>query len=176
LRVALNNKSPFFLQLTSFGTYFPQQQEFVEKLGDKYAQDGESLLYNGPYTMTAGTAGGGQTVVLEKNDKYWDKDNVAVETINGRIVKENDTAINLYEGGELDLTPWRATRSSSTWTAPTSSGGWSPSRLRAAQPEGAGPRQHQHPQGAHDRLRPGGLTDQILQTAPCPPTGSSHPQ
>jgi oligopeptide transport system substrate-binding protein len=51
-----------------------------------------------------GHRGGGQTVVLEKNDKYWDKDNVAVETINGRIVKENDTAINLYEGGELDLT------------------------------------------------------------------------
>ena len=104
LRVVLNAKSPFFLQLTSFGTYFPQQQQFVEQQGDNYAQDGESLLYNGPYTMTAGTAGGGQTVVLKKNDKYWDKDNVAVETINGRIVKENDTAINLYEGGELDLT------------------------------------------------------------------------
>ena len=104
LRVQLNNKSPFFLQLTSFGTYFPQNQKFVEKLGDNYAQDGESLLYNGPFTMTAGTEGGGQTVVLSKNDKYWDKDNVAVETINGRIVKENDTAINLYEGGELDLT------------------------------------------------------------------------
>ncbi|CAA9423332.1 MAG: Oligopeptide ABC transporter, periplasmic oligopeptide-binding protein OppA [uncultured Rubrobacteraceae bacterium] len=104
LRVVLNSKSPFFLQLTSFGTYFPQQQEFVEQQGDNYAQDGESLLYNGPYTMTAGTAGGGQTVVLQKNDNYWDKANVAVETINGRIVKENDTAINLYEGGELDLT------------------------------------------------------------------------
>ena len=104
LRVVLNAKSPFFLQLTSFGTYFPQQQQFVEQQGDNYAQDGESLLYNGPYTMTAGTAGGGQTVVLKKNDRYWDKDNVAVETINGRIVKENDTAINLYEGGELDLT------------------------------------------------------------------------
>ncbi len=104
LRVSLVAKSPFFLQLTSFGTYFPQQQEFVEKLGDKYAQDEESLLYNGPYTMTQGTAGGGGTIVLQKNDKYWDKANVAVETINGRIVKENDTAINLYEGGELDLT------------------------------------------------------------------------
>ena len=104
LRVTLVSKSPFFLQLTSFGTYFPQQQKFVENLGDKYAQDGESLLYNGPYTMTEGTAGGGQTIVLQKNDSYWDKANVAVETINGRIVKENDTAINLYEGGELDLT------------------------------------------------------------------------
>lgn len=104
LRVELNAKSPFFLQLTSFGTYFPQQKKFVEQQGDNYAQDGESLLYNGPYTMTQGTAGGGGTVVLKKNDKYWDKANVAVETINGRIVKENDTAINLYEGGELDLT------------------------------------------------------------------------
>lgn len=104
LRVTLVSKSPFFLQLTSFGTYFPQQQKFVENLGDNYAQDGESLLYNGPYTMTEGTAGGGQTIVLSKNDNYWDKANVAVETINGRIVKENDTAINLYEGGELDLT------------------------------------------------------------------------
>jgi oligopeptide transport system substrate-binding protein len=104
LSVELISKSPFFLQLTSFVTYFPQQQEFVEKMGDKYAQDGESLLYNGPYTMTAGSTGGGSTVVLQKNEKYWDKANVAVKTINGRIVKDNDTAINLYEGGELAIT------------------------------------------------------------------------
>ncbi len=104
LRVELVSKSPFFLQLTSFGTYFPQQQEFVEKLGDEYAQDADSLLCNGPYTMTQGTAGGGGTVVLERNEKYWDKENVAVKTINGQIVKENDTAVNLYEAGELDLT------------------------------------------------------------------------
>jgi oligopeptide transport system substrate-binding protein len=104
LSVELISKSPFFLQLTSFVTYFPQQQEFVEKMGEKYARDGDSLLYNGPYTMTAGSTGGGSTVVLQKNEKYWDKANVAVKTINGRIVKDNDTAINLYEGGELAIT------------------------------------------------------------------------
>jgi oligopeptide transport system substrate-binding protein len=104
ISVELIAKSPFFLQLTSFVTYFPQQQEFVEKLGDKYAQDGDSLLYNGPYIMTAGSEGGGSTVVLQKNEKYWDKANVAVKTINGRIVKDNDTAINLYEAGELAIT------------------------------------------------------------------------
>ncbi len=110
LRVTLNAKSPFFLQLTSFLTYFPQQQEFVEKLGDKFAQDGDSLLYNGPYTLTQGTAGGGGTVVLEKNEKYWDKANVAIKTINGRIVKDNNTAINLYESGELDITALEGTK------------------------------------------------------------------
>ena len=104
LRVGLISKSPFFLQLTSFVTYFPLNQEFVEKMGDEYAQDGDHLLYNGPYTMTAGSQGGGSTVVLQKNEKYWDKDNVAVKTINGRIVKDNDTAINLYEAGDLAIT------------------------------------------------------------------------
>ena len=110
LRVELNAKSPFFLQLTSFVTYFPQQQEFVEKLGDKYAQDGESLLYNGPYTLTQGTAGGGGTIVLTKNEKYWDKKNVAVKTVNAQAVKENDTAIKLYEAGELDITALEGTK------------------------------------------------------------------
>jgi len=110
LRVELNAKSPFFLQLTSFLTYFPQQQEFVEKLGDKFAQDAESLLYNGPYTLTQGSAGGGDTAVLQRNEKYWDKANVAIKTINGRIVKENDTAIKLYEAGELDITALEGTK------------------------------------------------------------------
>ena len=104
LSVTLNAKSPFFLQLTSFAIYFPQQQKFVEKLGDKFARDADSLLYNGPFVMTKGTEGGGGTSVFKKNDKYWDKENVALTTVNGQIVKENDTALNLYEAGELDLT------------------------------------------------------------------------
>jgi oligopeptide transport system substrate-binding protein len=103
LSVELISKSPFFLQLMSFAIYFPQQQEYVEKLGDKFARDADSLLYNGPFIMTQGSEGSGGTAVFKKNDKYWDKENVAVKTINGRIVKEEDTRINLYEGGELDI-------------------------------------------------------------------------
>jgi oligopeptide transport system substrate-binding protein len=104
ISVTLNAKSPFFLQLTSFAIYFPQQQKFVEKLGDKFARDADSLLYNGPFVMTQGTEGGGGTTIFKKNDKYWDKENVALTTVNGQIVKDNNTAVNLYENGELDLT------------------------------------------------------------------------
>jgi oligopeptide transport system substrate-binding protein len=104
LSVTLVSKSPFFLQLTSFAIYFPQQQKFVEKLGDKFARDQDSLLYNGPFIMTQGEEGAGGTVVFKKNDKYWDKENVALTTVNGQIVKESDTALSLYEAGELDLT------------------------------------------------------------------------
>jgi oligopeptide transport system substrate-binding protein len=104
LRVTLVSKSPFFLQLTSFPLYFPQQQKYVEQQGDDYAQDADTLIYNGPYVMTQGGVGAGGTTILEKNDRYWDKANVAVQRINGRIVKDSDTALNLYEAGELDIT------------------------------------------------------------------------
>jgi oligopeptide transport system substrate-binding protein len=104
LRVTLVSKSPFFLQLTSFPLYFPQQQKYVEQQGEDYAQDADTLIYNGPYVMTQGGVGAGGTTVLEKNDRYWDKANVAVQRINGRIVKDSDTALNLYEAGELDIT------------------------------------------------------------------------
>jgi oligopeptide transport system substrate-binding protein len=104
LRVTLVSKSPFFVQLTSFPLYFPQQQKYVEQQGDDYAQDADTLIYNGPYVMTQGGVGAGGTTVLEKNDRYWDKANVAVQRINGRIVKDTDTALNLYEAGELDIT------------------------------------------------------------------------
>src|SRR5215211_3482160 len=104
LRVTLVSKSPFFLQLTSFPLYFPQQQKYVEQQGDDYAQDADTLIYNGPYVMTQGGVGAGGTTVLEKNDRYWDKANVGVQRINGRIVKDTDTALNLYEAGELDIT------------------------------------------------------------------------
>src|ERR671911_1907286 len=104
ISVELLSQSPFFLQLMSFAIYFPQQQEYVEKLGDKFARDADSLLYNGPFIMTQGEEGAGGTVVFKKNDKYWDKESVALTTVNGQIVKESDTALNLYEAGELDLT------------------------------------------------------------------------
>lgn len=104
LRVGVVSKSPFFLQLTTFPTYFPQQQAFVEQQGDDYAQGADSLIYNGPYTITEGSISAGGEVVLEKNDRYWDKSNVSIQRINMQIVKEEETALNLYESGELDVT------------------------------------------------------------------------
>jgi oligopeptide transport system substrate-binding protein len=102
LEVTLVAPSSFFLQLTTFPTYYPQQQAFVEKQGDDYAQDADSLLYNGPYIMTQGEISAGGTVVLKKYDRYWDKANVAIERINMQAIKEEDTELNLYEAGELD--------------------------------------------------------------------------
>ena len=41
---------------------------------------------------------------MVKNDKYWNADNVDIQKIEARIVKELETAVNLYESGQLDDT------------------------------------------------------------------------
>lgn len=102
LRVTLTQPTPYFLGLTSFITYFPQNQQFTEEQGGEYAQSADALLYNGPYALTEYNPANG--VVMEKNKEYWDAQNVAVQRVDCRIVKEVGTAVNLYESGELDAT------------------------------------------------------------------------
>jgi oligopeptide transport system substrate-binding protein len=100
LVVRLAQPTPFFLSLTAFPTYLPLNQEFVEQQGDQFAQSADALLYNGPYTLSEFSPSEGVTFV--KNDGYWDKGNVNIEQVKGRVVKETDTAVNLYQSGELD--------------------------------------------------------------------------
>jgi oligopeptide transport system substrate-binding protein len=102
LRVELVSPSPFWLGLTAFPSYLPQNQNFVEQQGEKYAQNADALLYNGPYTLTDFSPTEGVTLV--KNDRYWDKANVDIPRVEGRIVKEVETAVNLHEAGDLDVT------------------------------------------------------------------------
>ena len=100
LEVTLVGPSPFWLGLTSFFTYYPQNQKFVEQQGEQYAQNAKALIYNGPYVLTQFESTQGATLV--KNEDYWDAENVDIEKADLKIVKEADTGVNLYESGELD--------------------------------------------------------------------------
>src|ERR671910_537095 len=100
LKVTLVSPSPFWLGLTSFFTYLPQNQKFVEDQGEQYAQNADALIYNGPYILTEFESTQGATLV--KNEDYWDAENVDIEKADLKIVKEADTGVNLYESGELD--------------------------------------------------------------------------
>jgi oligopeptide transport system substrate-binding protein len=101
LVVTLAKPAPFFLGLTSFPTYLPLNQKFTEEQGDQFGLGADALLYNGPFTLTA--LNPSTQAVLEKNQDYWDKGNVGTERVNVRIIKEDETALNLYESGELDV-------------------------------------------------------------------------
>ncbi|MGN7410348.1 peptide ABC transporter substrate-binding protein [Sporosarcina sp. SAFN-010] len=101
LEVTLERPVPYFLSLMSFGTFYPQKEEFVTSKGDAYATNSDNLLYNGPFTLTDWDGTGGSWS-YKKNDEYWDAENVKLTQINVNVVQDSATAVKLYKDGKLD--------------------------------------------------------------------------
>lgn len=101
LEVSLELPVPFFLQLMAFPSFFPLNEAFVTEKGSDYAQSPEGLLANGPYKMTEWTQG--HSFKVAKNDAYYDKDNVNLDGIEYKIMKDAQTAALEFESGNLDI-------------------------------------------------------------------------
>lgn len=100
--VQLEQPQPSFLSLISIGWLAPQNQAFVEEKVDTYARTSEDLLYSGPFTLTDWQQTGDEWTLV-KNDQYYDADVVQLEEIKGSTIKEENTGIQLFESGDLDL-------------------------------------------------------------------------
>ena len=100
LVLSLTKPVPYFESLLTFATYYPVKKEFVEGKGESFGKDKDSLLFNGPYKVTDWQPD--QKLVLEKNENYWDAENVKLEKITLDIIKDSKAALNLYLAGELD--------------------------------------------------------------------------
>lgn len=103
LEITLAQPVPYFESLLAFPTFFPQNQAFVEKEGKNYSATSDNLIYNGPFTLTEFDGAGTDTDwTLVKNDTYWDKDKVKLDTIVNQVSKEPSTNAQLFEAGEFD--------------------------------------------------------------------------
>ncbi|MGB7367091.1 peptide ABC transporter substrate-binding protein [Carnobacterium jeotgali] len=101
LEVQLEKAVPYFKDLLTLPMFLPQNEAFITEQGDKYATNSDTVLYNGPFVLDEWD-GTGLSWVLNKNEDYWDKDTVKLDTINVDVVKETSTAINLYDTGAVD--------------------------------------------------------------------------
>ena len=120
LTVNLDRRIPYFKLLMGFYIFFPQNQKFVEKCGDKYGTAAKYVLSNGPFKMT-GWTGTNLSWKLVKNNSYWDKKNVKLDQISMSVQKTQSTSYNLYQSGKLDETNLNAQQSkqlkgSTGWT------------------------------------------------------------
>jgi oligopeptide transport system substrate-binding protein len=101
--VKLLNPVVFFPSLMYFNVFFPVRQDLVEKFGDKFSVNAESVVGNGPFKLAKWQKEAGMR--LEKADTYWNASSVkltAIETPS--IIKDNTASYNSFRTGGLDAT------------------------------------------------------------------------
>ena len=101
LVVSLDKRIPYFKLLMGFPLFFPQQEKAVEKYGSKYGTASKYMVYNGPFKQT-GWTGSNLSWNLKKNNNYWDKNAVKLDTIHYSVQKTPSTAYNLYQSNKID--------------------------------------------------------------------------
>ncbi|MDR2703405.1 MAG: peptide ABC transporter substrate-binding protein [Cellulomonadaceae bacterium] len=103
LEITLEAPTAFFPSLLATPAFFPVPQHFVEYVGDNFGTTSEYVLSNGPFILTGFSGAGiGGDWTYVRNPYYWNVENVSLEQVNVRVVRETSTAINLFNAGEVD--------------------------------------------------------------------------
>lgn len=104
LVVHLVTPCAYFLELMNFPVFYPQNQAFVEKVGeDKYATSPDTLISCGAFTVTEYEQG--SKVIYEKNEDYYDKDVVSLDGVEIYQSVTSDTGSMGFETGDYDFVP-----------------------------------------------------------------------
>lgn len=100
LQFTLAGPTPYFLDLTYFKVFQPQREDIVKKSGDKFGTEAETMVFNGPFVIKEWVHG--SKVELAKNDKYWDKDKVKLNTVTMKIITDLNSRMQELLNGGLD--------------------------------------------------------------------------
>ncbi|ARC84459.1 bacterial extracellular solute-binding s, 5 Middle family protein [Clostridium argentinense CDC 2741] len=101
LEFTLERPCSYFLDLTYFKVMEPQRQDIIEKNGDKYGTEADTMVFCGPFTIKEWVHN--NKVELVKNPEYWDAENVKLEKATMKIIKEANSRMNELYNGSLDL-------------------------------------------------------------------------
>lgn len=99
LEVKLAKPMAHFIHIPSFWVTFPLRQDIVEKHGNSWAKPGRMVTL-GPYLLSSYDID--SKVILTANPTYYGTRG-NVEQAVGLIVKEDSTALTLYETGKIDF-------------------------------------------------------------------------
>ncbi len=90
---------PFTIDALSHFAFAVLPLHTIKEYGDKWTRP-ENIVTNGPFLLEEWRPQDKLTVV--KNPDYWDADNVKLDTVEFYPIENQQTAMNLYEQGELD--------------------------------------------------------------------------
>ena len=107
LEVELENPTPFFLQLLTHMSYFPVHGPTIEKFGaadergTKWTRPGNHVG-NGPFKLKEWVLN--RSIVVEKNEHYWDSGTVKLQQIVFYPIQNVTTEERMFRAGQLHLT------------------------------------------------------------------------
>ena len=84
----------------SMPQFYPTRQEIVEEYENEFAANGDKNVYSGPFCLKEWKQN--DRIILEKNPEYWDKDAIHLDRVEILIVSDENTALAMFESGELD--------------------------------------------------------------------------
>ncbi len=103
IEIKLSQAIPYFERLLTLPIFFPQNQKVVEQYGKDYAINSDNAVYNGPYVLKNFSGPGtDDSWTYAKNEQYWDKSAVNLDSINVSVVKDSSTALNLFKNNQAD--------------------------------------------------------------------------
>lgn len=101
LEVTLETPTSYFLQLCAFTTYVPLREDIVSANPEGWATKPETYISNGAFKLVKWDMK--DQLVFEKNENYWDKDSVKLDTLTFKLVSDETTAYSELKAGNFDI-------------------------------------------------------------------------
>ncbi len=100
LEVTLENPTPYFLDLCALVTLLPVHAATLERFPDDWTKPGK-LVCNGAYVLSDWRIN--DRIRLVKNPRYWNREKVALRSVDVLPISKANTAFNFYASGQADL-------------------------------------------------------------------------
>ncbi|TWU08248.1 peptide ABC transporter substrate-binding protein [Stieleria varia] len=97
--VRLNNAVPYFLNLVAYYPLFPVNRRCIETHGAPLWTRPENIVTNGPFRLKFRRLR--DRVRVERNSDHHAADSIALETVDFISLESQNTALNMYETGQL---------------------------------------------------------------------------
>lgn len=101
LEVTLENPTPFIMELFAFMTYMPVRKDIIEAHPDDWTQNPETYIGDGAFKLAEWNHN--DSIVLVKNENYWDAENIKPDKLVFTMISEAATELSAFESGDLDF-------------------------------------------------------------------------
>lgn len=101
LEVLLEKPTAYFDSLTAYVTYSPIREKFFMEKEKDFALEANTMEYSGPYKIESWRHD--SNFILVKNENYWNKDNIKIDTIEIILIPDQMAELNAFNNGEADL-------------------------------------------------------------------------